>query len=100
LFLFVARCAVILLHDVSFYKLKKIKSIRNICDNFNPRVLQQAVKAGGVDRLTDASQYTGAHRERFDASGRGRGIEGREEVHDNTGYVGGYKQKDTYDKKH
>ncbi|XP_065353316.1 tubulin polymerization-promoting protein homolog [Cloeon dipterum] len=60
----------------------------------------QAVKTGGVDRLTDASQYTGAHRERFDADGHGRGRQGREDIRENTGYVGNYKGKDTYDKKH
>jgi hypothetical protein len=60
----------------------------------------RAVKTGGVDRLTDASHYTGAHRERFDSEGRGRGREGREETSKNTGYVGNYKGKDTYDKSH
>ena len=29
---------------------------------------------------TDASLYTGAHRERFDEEGRGRGIQGRRQV--------------------
>ena len=29
------------------------------------------------DRLTDTSLYTGAHKHRFDADGRGRGIAGR-----------------------
>jgi len=60
----------------------------------------KAVKTGGVDRLTDTSQYTGAHRERFDAEGHGRGRGGREDVRENTGYVGNYKGQDTYDKKH
>ncbi|XP_071454361.1 tubulin polymerization-promoting protein homolog [Hetaerina americana] len=59
----------------------------------------QAVKSGGVDRLTDTSLYTGAHKERFDESGKGKGLEGRENVVDNSGYVTGYKDKDTYDKK-
>lgn len=31
-----------------------------------------------VDRLTDTRGYTGAHKHRFDADGRGRGIAGRE----------------------
>ena len=39
------------------------------------------VKAGAVDattaRLTDASGYTGSHKERFDADGKGKGIDGR-----------------------
>eukprot|EP00698_Gefionella_okellyi_P020475 TRINITY_DN642_c0_g1_i1.p1 TRINITY_DN642_c0_g1~~TRINITY_DN642_c0_g1_i1.p1 ORF type:complete len:277 (+),score=59.79 TRINITY_DN642_c0_g1_i1:55-885(+) len=29
------------------------------------------------DKLTDSSQYTGAHKHRFDADGKGRGIQGR-----------------------
>ncbi|KAI8519910.1 Tubulin polymerization-promoting protein member 3 [Branchiostoma belcheri] len=59
----------------------------------------KAVKAGGVDRLTDASQYTGSHKERFDAEGKGKGLEGRVDKADTSGYVGAYKGKDSYDKK-
>lgn len=55
---------------------------------------------GGVDRLTDTSKYTGTHKERFDASGKGKGKTGREDVSENTGYVGGYKGKDTYNETH
>jgi hypothetical protein len=55
---------------------------------------------GGVDRLTDTSQYTGTHKERFDKEGKGKGISGREDVAENSGYVGAYKGKDTYDKSH
>ncbi|ENN75258.1 tubulin polymerization-promoting protein homolog [Dendroctonus ponderosae] len=58
-----------------------------------------AVHTGAVDRLTDTSKYTGAHKERFDASGHGKGKEGRDDLADDSGYVGGYKNKDTYDKK-
>ncbi|CEM06711.1 unnamed protein product [Vitrella brassicaformis CCMP3155] len=32
------------------------------------------------DRLTDHTQYTGAHKHRFDEGGKGRGIAGREEL--------------------
>lgn len=32
------------------------------------------------DRLTDSSQYTGTHIHRFDATGRGRGLAGRDRV--------------------
>jgi hypothetical protein len=60
----------------------------------------QAVNVGGVDRLTDTSQYTGTHKERFDKEGKGKGISGREDVAENSGYVGAYKGKDTYDKSH
>ncbi|CAM4563965.1 tubulin polymerization-promoting protein family member 2 isoform X1 [Caretta caretta] len=56
--------------------------------------------AGGVDRLTDTSKYTGSHKERFDESGKGKGIAGREDVTDSSGYVGAYKGAGTYDKKH
>ncbi|XP_035231189.1 tubulin polymerization-promoting protein homolog [Stegodyphus dumicola] len=51
-------------------------------------------------RMTDPSLYTGAHKERFDESGKGKGIAGREDLTDNSGYVTGYKEKDTYDKLH
>jgi hypothetical protein len=30
------------------------------------------------DKLTDSSLYTGAHKQRFDASGKGRGLDGRD----------------------
>ncbi|WP_411027497.1 hypothetical protein, partial [Salmonella sp. s54925] len=57
-------------------------------------------KAGVVDGLTDTKKYTGSLKERFDVSGKGKGIDGRKD-HDEkaeSGYVGGYKGKDTYDK--
>ena len=50
--------------------------------------------------MTDTSNYTGAHKERFDASGKGKGIDGREDRAANTGYVGNYKNANTYDKTH
>jgi len=50
--------------------------------------------------MTDTSQYTGAHKERFDAEGHGKGIDGRADQAKNTGYVGNYKGDGTYDKKH
>ena len=50
--------------------------------------------------MTDTSKYTGAHKERFGADGKGKGIDGREDRADNTGYVGNYKEAGTYDKKH
>ncbi|KAF3686138.1 Tubulin polymerization-promoting protein family member 3 TPPP/p20 [Channa argus] len=56
-------------------------------------------KTATVDRLTDTSRYTGTHKERFDDSGKGKGREGREEIVENTGYVGGYKDAGTYDTK-
>ncbi|XP_017772743.1 PREDICTED: TPPP family protein CG45057-like [Nicrophorus vespilloides] len=57
------------------------------------------VNSAAVDRLTDTSKYTGAHKERFDSSGKGKGLAGREDVTENTGYVGGYKNQGTYGKK-
>ncbi|XP_022082363.1 tubulin polymerization-promoting protein family member 2-like [Acanthaster planci] len=62
----------------------------------------KAVKTGGVDRLTDTSKYTGSHKERFDESGKGKGLEGRKDFDEkaSAGYVGGYQGKDTYDKTH
>ncbi|ELK07110.1 tubulin polymerization-promoting protein family member 2 [Pteropus alecto] len=59
----------------------------------------KATTVGGVSRLTDTSKYTGTHKERFDESGKGKGIAGREEMTDNSGYVSGYKGAGTYDKK-
>ncbi len=57
-----------------------------------------------VDRLTDTSKYTGSHKERFDETGRGRGLEGRDiamtsgTVGSQTAYVSGYKNEGTYKK--
>ncbi|XP_075425052.1 tubulin polymerization-promoting protein family member 2 isoform X2 [Ascaphus truei] len=59
----------------------------------------KAVAAGAVDRLTDTSKYTGSHKERFDESGKGKGIAGREELSDQSGYVGAYKGAGTFDEK-
>lgn len=53
-----------------------------------------------VNRLTDASKYTGSHKERFDASGKGKGLAGRKNIVDESGYVSGYQHKDTYDVSH
>lgn len=49
--------------------------------------------------MTDASKYTGSHKERFDEDGKGKGIDGRENRHENDGYVGNYKGAGTYDDK-
>ena len=64
-------------------------------------LLQQKIsKTGGVDKMTDQAHYTGAHKERFGADGKGKGIDGRVDRHENKGYVGQYKGEGTYDKKH
>jgi hypothetical protein len=62
-------------------------------------LLQKAVKSAAVDRLMDTAKYTGSHKERFDDGGKGKGIAGRKEVHDHAGYVQGYKEQGTYEKK-
>jgi len=54
---------------------------------------------GGVQKMTDSSQYTGSHKERFDESGKGKGADGRTDKVDGTGYVGNYKGAGTFDKK-
>jgi hypothetical protein len=53
----------------------------------------KAAHAGVVERLTDTSKYTGSHKERFDSAGKGRGIEGRREVKDGSGYTAAFKGK-------
>ena len=60
---------------------------------------QKVSKTGGVDRMTDTSKYTGSHKERFDESGKGKGIEGREDRVENKGYVSSYKGEGSYDSK-
>ncbi|XP_045212487.1 tubulin polymerization-promoting protein family member 3-like isoform X1 [Mercenaria mercenaria] len=64
----------------------------------NVKVVKQSA-TGNVGGLTDASQYTGAHKERFGADGKGKGIEGRADIADNSGYVGNYKGEGSYGKK-
>ncbi|CAH0546268.1 unnamed protein product [Brassicogethes aeneus] len=51
-----------------------------------------------VDRLTDTSKFTGTHKQRFDETGKGKGIAGRKDLPDTSGYVSGYKNKDTFEK--
>ena len=41
--------------------------------------------------MTDTSNYTGSHKERFDESGKGKGADGRTDKADSSGYVGNYK---------
>lgn len=63
------------------------------------RFSQKVAKTATVDRLTDTARYTGSHKERFDETGKGKGREGREEIVENTGYVGAYKEAGSYDTK-
>lgn len=57
----------------------------------------QACTSGAVgknlDRMTDTSGYTGAHKSRFDEEGKGKGIAGREDAQSTSGYVTGFKDK-------
>lgn len=55
-------------------------------------------KTGNVEGLTDTSAYTGTHKERFDEEGKGRGMEGRVDRQNTSGYVADYKGEGTYDK--
>ncbi|XP_055876837.1 tubulin polymerization-promoting protein family member 2-like [Biomphalaria glabrata] len=48
-------------------------------------------------RLTDTKAYTGTHKERFDDSGKGKGIAGRKNLVDDSGYVTGYKGQGSSD---
>ena len=60
-------------------------------------MLQKISKTGNVEGLTDHTQYTGMHKEKFDEEGHGTGSDDKTEY---TGYVGQYKGAGTYDKKH
>ena len=77
--------------------LQLVSSIIPLCLS----ALQAPVKEGAVDRLTDTSKYTGSHKQRFDQTGQGKGLEGRHDFDDkaSAGYVGGYKGQGKYDSK-
>ncbi|KAL4239268.1 hypothetical protein ACF0H5_000085 [Mactra antiquata] len=64
----------------------------------NVKVVKESA-TGNVKGMTDASAYTGAHKERFDADGKGKGAAGRVDKADNSGYVGNYKGAGSYGKK-
>ncbi|CAF1368994.1 unnamed protein product [Adineta ricciae] len=57
-------------------------SLTNVTETSNKEI---------TDRMTDTSQYTGSHKERFDEEGHGKGKEGRSDDVDTTGYVQGFK---------
>lgn len=52
-----------------------------------------------MERLTDSSKYTGTHKQRFDESGKGKGLIGRQDLVDESGYVTGYQNKGSCPKK-
>jgi len=62
-------------------------------------LFQKPTHVAGVDHLTDTTHYTGTHKERFDESGHGRGIAGRSDAVENTGYVQGFKGHKEEEKK-
>ncbi|KAL3992588.1 vacuolar protein sorting-associated protein 54 [Sarotherodon galilaeus] len=82
-------------------KEEALQSIHKLVEGREPTNVgvTKVAKTPAVDRLTDTSRYTGSHKERFDESGKGKGREGREEIVENTGYVGAYKNAGTYDTK-
>ncbi|XP_060950970.1 tubulin polymerization-promoting protein family member 2 [Limanda limanda] len=59
----------------------------------------KVTNAAAVDRLTDSTKYTGAHKGRFDETGKGKGKAGREDIADTSGYVSGYKGSGTHEDK-
>lgn len=83
-------------------ELEEIKKKLTSCGQpgVSSHVTKSPAAAAAVDRLTDTSKYTGSHKQRFDESGKGKGIAGRKDLVDASGYVSGYQHKDTYNKSH
>ncbi|XP_046487498.1 tubulin polymerization-promoting protein homolog [Neodiprion pinetum] len=87
------------LDDLAKNKKVDVEELKNKMANCGaPGVSSHAAgkAASTVDRLTDVSKYTGSHKQRFDESGKGKGIAGRKDLPDQSGYVTGYQNKDTY----
>jgi hypothetical protein len=88
------------LDDLAKSKKVEVSDIKSKMANCGPPGVSNATVPGkaasAVDRLTDVSKYTGSHKQRFDESGKGRGIAGRKDLTDQSGYVQGYQNKDTY----
>ncbi|KDR14913.1 TPPP family protein [Zootermopsis nevadensis] len=80
--------------------LEEIKSKMASCGCPGLTGVPSGGKSSAVDRLTDTTRYTGAHKQRFDESGKGKGLSGRKDVPDSSGYVQGYQNKDSYSKNH
>jgi hypothetical protein len=80
---------------------KAKEEIKEKLSNSTPKAhgVTKISKTGGVEKMTDTSKYTGSHKERFDESGKGKGVEGRADKVESSGYVGNYKGSGTYDKK-
>merc|ERR1719356_665508 len=60
--------------DVNSIKMKLVE-----CGEPGVSGATKVAKSAAVDRLTDTSKYGGAHKERFDSSGKGKGKAGRED---------------------
>ncbi|EEZ99609.1 tubulin polymerization-promoting protein homolog [Tribolium castaneum] len=89
------------LEDLAKNKKIEVEEIKNkmaSCGQPGVHALGAGKTPSAVDRLTDTSKYTGTHKQRFDETGKGKGIAGRKEVVDTSGYVSGYQNKDTYGK--
>ncbi|KAL3113534.1 hypothetical protein niasHT_013053 [Heterodera trifolii] len=82
----------------------EIDEICSKLENLSAPTVNSAAKAstaGNVyERLTDHTKYTGAHKERFDQEGKGRGKAGRVDLVEDTGYVSSYRHAGTYDQVH
>ncbi|XP_058125024.1 tubulin polymerization-promoting protein homolog isoform X2 [Anopheles ziemanni] len=81
-------------------ELEEIKSKMADCGAPGVHNATPGKAADTVARLTDTSKYTGSHKQRFDETGKGKGIAGRKDMVDKSGYVSGYGHKNTYDKTH
>ncbi|XP_014669949.1 PREDICTED: tubulin polymerization-promoting protein family member 2-like [Priapulus caudatus] len=79
--------------------LGQMKKKLSSCNHPGLKGTTSASKKGGVDRLTDTSKYTGSHKERFDAEGKGKGKVGRKDIDSGSGYVSNYKGEGTFDEK-
>ncbi|TMW47837.1 hypothetical protein DOY81_007071 [Sarcophaga bullata] len=91
------------LEDLAKTKKVELTEIKNKMASCGaPGVVQVSAgkAASAVERLTDTSKYTGSHKERFDATGKGKGIAGRKNLVDDSGYVSGYQNKDTFNAGH
>ena len=91
------------LEDLAKAKKVEVSEIKNkmaTCGAPGVAQVSAGKAAAAVNRLTDPSKYTGSHKERFDATGKGKGIAGRKNLVDESGYVSGYQHKDTYDTSH
>lgn len=91
------------LEDLAKAKKVELDEIKSKMANCGAPGIHNATPGKAADtvaRLTDTSKYTGSHKQRFDETGKGKGIAGRKDQPDGSGYVTGYSHKNTYDKTH